>query len=261
MKIDNSLIIAFGVLFLLGLSYFIFGPKLTLQIEPGGKRTPLQKFFKYLPVFAVVCILGVVFFLNRYYSQQASETEKKYQSAQQTLNIVTETTDSASVTDSANLLKLRGKNYQKLAQTLVKLNEVDSLAKKEAFITGKSAVDPKLVQVQLQQTNEQLDKLSLLTPRVYIQISNEAQRKQGKLIENALDSAGFSVPGIENIDGKAKAPAKTQVRYSDADGFDEAQKILDLIKVTIPQLAIQERPTKIPAGKSRPRHYEIWFSR
>jgi hypothetical protein len=260
MKIDISLIIAFGVLFLLGLTYFIFGPKLAVQPMPGQKRTFSQNFFKYLPVFAVVCILAVVFILNNYYSKQVPETQKAYEKVQKTLNNITENRSSGVIKDSVQLLEERKKKYNQLEKAYVKLKEVDSIAKKEAFITGKNAIDPNLVQSQVKSTNDELERLSSLTPRVYIQIANESQRERAKVLASLLDSIGFNVPGIENIEGKANAPFKTQVRYSSTGEFKEARDILNLIKASIPEL-IQDKPVKIPPGKSRARHYEIWFSK
>ncbi|MET3127443.1 hypothetical protein ABID42_002558 [Arcicella rosea] len=102
--------------------------------------------------------------------------------------------------------------------------------------------------------------LSLLPPRVYIQISTEGQRDETKVIQSALRAKNFLVPGIENVGGKKIGlPKLVEVRYCRDEEKDEAFKIIDIIRSKYPNLNINSIPRKISGKGVRPRHYEIWY--
>jgi len=98
-----------------------------------------------------------------------------------------------------------------------------------------------------------------LPPRVYIQIASESQRPVARQLENHLSNNNFLAPGIENVSKKASCPDSTEVRYFQQDEKDEATRLVKLIQGVT---TVRKTPQLItPHGNSRPRHYEIWFSR
>ena len=105
--------------------------------------------------------------------------------------------------------------------------------------------------------------ISSLPPRVYIQIANESQRASAKSLQSKLLAESFLAPGIENVGAKANMPNAIEVRYYRSEEKEEASKIIALLKGLNIGLPIMDTPQKIPGdGRgTRPRHYEIWFSK
>lgn len=98
-----------------------------------------------------------------------------------------------------------------------------------------------------------------LPPRVYIQIASESQRAVAERLESHLNKNNFLAPGIENVSKKANCPDSTEVRYFQQDEKDEATRLVRLIQSIT---TCKKTPQLItPRGNSRPRHYEVWFSR
>ena len=98
-----------------------------------------------------------------------------------------------------------------------------------------------------------------LPARLYVQIANESQRALAKELGKFVSDKGFLVPGIENIEKKASAPAKTEVRYYRDDDLDEANGLIALLLQR--NIDINRSPVKVQGGRARPRHFELWFGR
>lgn len=92
---------------------------------------------------------------------------------------------------------------------------------------------------------------------VYIQVSNEKQKEKIGEVASDLRSQGFSVPGIENITGKATPPKTTSVRYF----YDEDQWIAEKVKNKLHNTGFSDatifriRGMKTPVGT-----IEVWLS-
>lgn len=100
-----------------------------------------------------------------------------------------------------------------------------------------------------------------LRPRVYIQIAVESQRATARQLQDAFKSAGYLAPGIENIDGKATAPRRAEVRYYRDDEKAGAENIVSIIQQS--GIEAVPPPLRIPGvGRgTRPGHYEVWLPR
>ena len=99
--------------------------------------------------------------------------------------------------------------------------------------------------------------LSILPDRVYIQIANEKQREKAGAIQEILKQSGFTVPGIENITGKAIPPGNTNVRYFSDQDQPTAMKIAEILKSNGIEKAYASR---ISGLKANPGTLEIWFA-
>lgn len=66
--------------------------------------------------------------------------------------------------------------------------------------------------------------------RVYIHISDEAQREEMKKLQLSLQSDGFYVPGIENVKYKSDAPKTSSIRYFNVEDKESAQMLVDKLK-------------------------------
>lgn len=67
------------------------------------------------------------------------------------------------------------------------------------------------------------------------------------------------MPGIENVQGKARPQAISDVRYYQADEArgKDVEKISDVL---LKDFGVKLKPISLPpSSKARPRHYEIWF--
>jgi hypothetical protein len=101
---------------------------------------------------------------------------------------------------------------------------------------------------------------NIVLPRVYIHIASEDQRKAAKVLQSQLIAKNYIVPGIENVSGKAKIPAKLQVRYFDPQAKESADSILQLIKNGgIDGELDFEKPNGADATSSDIKtHFEVW---
>lgn len=110
-------------------------------------------------------------------------------------------------------------------------------------------------------TSEVIDKaISSNPPVIYIQIPDEGQRPRAEKIQAKLKEAGYVVPGIENVGGKARAPAKTELRYFRTSEENEANQVVDILK----SLNVNIEPKYIPGFEKskavKPGTYELWLS-
>src|SRR5260370_30055217 len=63
--------------------------------------------------------------------------------------------------------------------------------------------------------------MAQFVPRVYIHIRDESQRPAAQTIEKALESKGFTVPGIQKVN---TGPNKTEVRFFRSSEEDLGKK-------------------------------------
>lgn len=97
-----------------------------------------------------------------------------------------------------------------------------------------------------------------LLPLVYIQVADGEQRSSGEALRSTLETKGFVVPGVENIAGKAKPPAVTEVRYyKDAD-TDDAESVAEAIKAQLSGAEVVVRRIYRKAERKQP--VEVWFA-
>jgi hypothetical protein len=134
----------------------------------------------------------------------------------------------------------------------------DSLSQ-QAKVNAAAAV----IDLQADKVKDNRTSLISLPARVYIQIASEGQRPAARSLQARLRSENYLAPGIENVGSKAAIPKEIEVRYYRDEEKDEAVRIINLLKNFNPGLPVKSTPQKIPGnGKgTRPRHYEIWFSR
>lgn len=99
---------------------------------------------------------------------------------------------------------------------------------------------------------------SEIPARVYIQIAHESQRDQARAVVRQLQAAGYVVPGIENVEGKARPQFISDIRYYAGSGTN-LEDLAD-IKRRLAVLGVNLELKPLPASsRVRPRHYEIWF--
>lgn len=103
-------------------------------------------------------------------------------------------------------------------------------------------------------------KAATLPPRIYLQITDEGDRRYANIMEQKLRDSGFLVLGTENL-VKARPLRTTEVRYYKKAEQAEALHILDTLKAAghtsakLVYVAAQENNPMV-----RPNHFEIWFA-
>jgi len=140
---------------------------------------------------------------------------------------------------------------------------------KEKLDTVENPTDEQIIKKQ--ELNEKIEQKEAplvsaygnLSPRVYIQISDESQRAIAKSLQSILLNENFLAPGIENIAKKGRVPASTEVRYYREEELQDALRLISIIKSQNLGLQINDVPQKVPgSGRgTRPGHFEIWFSK
>src|SRR5262249_46713534 len=99
--------------------------------------------------------------------------------------------------------------------------------------------------------------LGTLPRRVYIQIAGSKQREKARQIQQKLIVAGFIVPGIEDVSGKAVIPKTTSVRYfTDSDKATAGDLVQMLRANGLPSAAA----LPVSSNNARPGTLELWFS-
>ena len=152
---------------------------------------------------------------------------------------------------------------------LAEKNQIDStlaqsLAKVSLkFIYGDSTYDN--VSAQIVKDNfEDVFKtdavMKSISPRVFIHIQAEEQRKDAKIIKSELEQYGFTVPGIEKLE---IVLSKNQLKYFRKREQAEADTIIAFIK-RIPTISIDLHPVDLSdkyenSAKVRPRTFELWL--
>lgn len=98
-----------------------------------------------------------------------------------------------------------------------------------------------------------------LPPRVYMQIVAAGDRAYALRVGERLDSAGFTVIGVEHV--RNAAPLRnTELRYYKRADEPDAQRLLQALRAAGEPNAVLlylglENNTRV-----RPRHYEVWFA-
>jgi len=99
---------------------------------------------------------------------------------------------------------------------------------------------------------------SKLPPLVYVQIANEGQRAIAEKASAKLRTAGYIVPGIENVGKKANIPESTEVRYFPPTKQDDPD--LKRVVQALGQIGISANTTLVKLS-SPPRQFELWFGK
>jgi len=152
---------------------------------------------------------------------------------------------------------------QQVAQAEAKRDEakkqLDSVSERLDYYS--TALSAALKQIPKDKQDTLLEKAARTTeatadsPKVYLQILDNNQRPQAKLISDQLSQNNFRVQGIEWV----RLPitiSKTQVRYFRQDYADQAKQIVSLLQRNGVSNATAV-PMNLSAGTSQ---IEIWFS-
>jgi hypothetical protein len=94
------------------------------------------------------------------------------------------------------------------------------------------------------------------SPRVYLQILNNNQRDQAKVIMGRLKGNGFNVQGIELVRAQISGLKQTQVRYFRPEHSDKAQKIVTLLN----QSGVHDATAILININVAQSQIEVWFS-
>lgn len=100
--------------------------------------------------------------------------------------------------------------------------------------------------------------LNTIPAQVYLHIGDESGRARALELSQLIRAAGFQPMGVENIAGKAIAPARTQVRY-----FNDADKeAADTVAGTLRSHGVGDAAAqKVNLLKARPGSIEVWFAK
>lgn len=92
-------------------------------------------------------------------------------------------------------------------------------------------------------------------PRIYIHISDEAQRVSAEAALTALRKAGDLVPGIENVG--ERSPDRTELRYFRSDELANARELTEVLATA----GVEASPKFVEGLEAniRPLHFELWF--
>lgn len=92
--------------------------------------------------------------------------------------------------------------------------------------------------------------------RVYIQVESDQNARVAETLSRQLQQVGFSVPRIERV--KA-VPRQPQIRYFSSDTRAEAERVLAVVKRSLPSASVVLfTPYDTPANTRR-NHIELWF--
>jgi energy-coupling factor transporter ATP-binding protein EcfA2 len=117
--------------------------------------------------------------------------------------------------------------------------------------------------VSLETDVDEVSTAATVAPRLYLHISDEAQRPvtlqlATRLRGTKLDGGALSVPGVE-----LKASARTELRCFRPADCDDAQALADDInqQLAAPDVKVEDLSQKYANSKSiRDRHFELWFA-
>ena len=232
--------------------------------------------------FLSTCVVGLItFFYTKRQETQRAENEKKQigvEQARQNASLVVVLLPYLASDDEKQwrptievikYLKLNGELPGELESALMGIIQTPDSANaspgEQAKVNAAAAVIDIPTDTVQNNNNNKIKLISSLPARVYIQISAEHQNHLAKSLQTELRKQNFLAPGIENIGKKPNIhiPNKTEVRYYRDEEKDEAMKIISILKGLNLGLHINEDPQRIPGtGRgTRPRHYEIWFSK
>jgi len=169
----------------------------------------------------------------------------------------------------ASLNRERGAMETKLVTTNSELGKRETeLTDKELQIKGKEATLTRLNE-EIARRNAAITALdsrseasvapSTIPPRVYIQITDNAQRSGARDVAKQLEAQGFIVPGIENVAGKAATQSRSDLRFY---GDDPAapQDVKRIKTVLQREFSLVLKESRLPkSSRVRQRHYELWL--
>lgn len=99
--------------------------------------------------------------------------------------------------------------------------------------------------------------LEKIPAQVYLHIADEGQRDKAKAVQQNILEKGFTVPGIENVSGRAELPRNTSVRYFNEQDKASAESIVNSLK----SQGLNSASAKYYSGlKARPGSIEVWMS-
>ncbi len=103
-------------------------------------------------------------------------------------------------------------------------------------------------------------------PRVFLHINGESQRANARQIQTALEQGGFTVPGIQNVLGRAYIPDTAEVRYFVYPRAQaKAGEILKILKETNCKDArssfVKPSANDVATSTDIATHFEVWFGK
>lgn len=94
---------------------------------------------------------------------------------------------------------------------------------------------------------------------IYVQVANEAQRREWQQHSEVARELGYAVPGIEVVG--SRAPGRTEVRYF--RDTDEERRLAEQLVASLQERTGTEAVAKYVRGfegKTRPRTLELWVA-
>jgi hypothetical protein len=230
--------------------------------------------------FLSTCVVGLITFVyTQHQEEQRQQNEQKQneiEHARRNASLVTvllpylasdKDKEWGLAIEVTKYLKLKGELPGELESALMGVILVQDTTKESSNGQAKANAAAAVIDIPTDsmQVNNNVKTISSLPARAYIQISDESQIQLAKSLQTALLKQNFLAPGIENVGRKPNIhiPNKTEVRYYRDEERTEALRLISILKNLNLGLQINETPQRIPGtGRgTRPRHYEIWFSK
>jgi hypothetical protein len=235
-----------------------------LGAERVRRAKALRKALYVVIALAVVAIgFGIAGWIERQNAiaaaKQEAEQRRKAELSEQSLRVEIQKTRQALAESDRKASQLS--EYEKQAEALkIQLDRALSAAPQNSALRTELAYAQKTVTEQAQTVKG----ASRLAPRIYLQISDEAQREAARFLatqisELKLGGDPLFVPGIE-----LRRNASNALRCFRSDECNkEAQALLELInkQLTSPKLVLHDLSKQYGDSNSiRQRHYEVWFA-
>lgn len=126
-------------------------------------------------------------------------------------------------------------------------------AGEQSFAAAVQKVDT--IRSNLQAIGEGGDRKQL--PTLYVQVANDAQRREWLELRDVAKELGYVVPGIEVVG--ARAPGRTEVRYFHKTDQSVAEQLVDSLKSRKGTTAVARY---VPGyeGRTKPTTLELWVA-
>jgi len=150
---------------------------------------------------------------------------------------------------------------QELRNVEQELAEAERKLEVHRELYGKRAQeDPRLARTATAAVLEADPEAAEILPRVYIHIRSEEQRPPAAALGEALERAGFVVPGIERL--VDIGPSESELRYFRNTEREVADAERAAAVLSAADLALEPKfvPGFEDSTKIRPRHYELWLA-
>ena len=224
-----------------GLTEIVGGPAQKLNLR---RLETIQRLLQYGAALVLVVFLALIafsWFQLRGINRQIDDKRAELQSAYEILQAKRKEID-----------ELQARNG-----SLQKLNGV--LADATRSIGKENPEQANEIKRTVEESIKQTDEASQVPPRVYIQISREDQRKRAGEMARQLEAKGYVVPGIENVEKKARVQPVSEIRYYQSDAT--AQRDVKDIGTILDGAGVKLGPSQLlkNPGNVRPRLYELWF--